>query len=498
MTETAEDTTAVTAEAATTDPLPRLAVAGAEPRPVPAAAAGNPRAVGRELGRFFTAHGRMVFALCNVLLRNREEAEDATQQCFLSAQRSMLAGVVPADPSAWLATIARNECLTRLRRRHPDTVALRDDDLFREDDVADIVDRRAEIAALSEAIAGLPAAQRQAVVLRDFYGLSYREVSVALGVTGPAVESLLFKSRKRLQSRLRPFRAAGGIAAVPASVRDALMRAIPGFSSGLPKAGLGVAGLSAKLLSAPTAAALTVVALAAGVGAIAFAYDPGQRTERTSSPLRVSVFAPGPDLPIVPPLHDSPAVHATQLFTPPTYPKAERHTAASTSVPASAPRTVSTSAPASTSTPAPVVAAPQPRPAPAPVARVPIPSVAGSRTVEPEQSREPAPPLPEQPTAPTPPAIEQAPVGERHDDGTGAGGGSFPAPSAPVTAPAPQTDIIDAETAPATTTTTTTTATITTPQNTTTTNQDPVEHGGDGRDPSSGDAHHDGRGGGGD
>ena len=149
---------------------------------------------------------------------------------------------MPDDPQAWIAAIARNECLTRLRRRRPVTVALRDDEHEDGSNVAEIVARRAEIAALSEAIAGLPPVQRQAVILRDFYGLSYREVSAALGVSGPAVESLLFKSRKRLQERLRLIHAAGGVAAVPAAVREALLRAIPGFSVGIPAAGAGAAG----------------------------------------------------------------------------------------------------------------------------------------------------------------------------------------------------------------------------------------------------------------
>ena len=155
------------------------------------------------MGRMFEAHGAMAFALCKLLLRNTQDAEDATQQVFLSAYRSMLQ-TVPEDPAPWLAAIARNECLTRLRRKRPETVALREADHPRTTDTADLVGRRDEIAALSEAIAGLPPAQRQAVILRDFYGLSYREVSVALGVSGPAVESLLFKGRKRLRERLPP------------------------------------------------------------------------------------------------------------------------------------------------------------------------------------------------------------------------------------------------------------------------------------------------------
>jgi len=187
--------------------------AGRDERPAPARNDG----AGAEVGRLFEAQGRMVFALCNLLLRHRQEAEDATQQAFLSAHRSLLAGTDPEDPAAWIAAIARNECFTRLRRRRPETVPLFDADRPADRDLADLVDQHAEIAALSQAIAGLPPAQRQAVVLRDFYGLSYKEVSVALDLSGPAVEPLLFKSRKRLQERLRPLRASSGFATLPAT-----------------------------------------------------------------------------------------------------------------------------------------------------------------------------------------------------------------------------------------------------------------------------------------
>jgi RNA polymerase sigma factor (sigma-70 family) len=161
----------------------------------------------------FEAHGPMVFALCYVLLMHRQDAEDALQQTFLSGYRSMLDGTDPVEPAAWLAAIARNECVSRLRRRGPESTHLRDDDLGTLEDVADVVDRRTEIAELSQGIARLPSAQRRAVILRDFYGLSYREVSAALGITGPAVESLLFRSRKQLQERLRDLHAAQGAAA---------------------------------------------------------------------------------------------------------------------------------------------------------------------------------------------------------------------------------------------------------------------------------------------
>ena len=74
--------------------------------------AGAARARTEEL---YARHGRMVEGLCRGVLRHAAEAEDAAQQTFLSAHRALLGGAEPSEPAAWLATIARNECLARVR-----------------------------------------------------------------------------------------------------------------------------------------------------------------------------------------------------------------------------------------------------------------------------------------------------------------------------------------------------------------------------------------------
>jgi hypothetical protein len=63
--------------------------------------------------------------------------------------------------------------------------------------------RRADLAALWRAIEALPRQQRDALLLREFGGLSYGELSAALAVSGAAVESLLFRARHRLRGQLR-------------------------------------------------------------------------------------------------------------------------------------------------------------------------------------------------------------------------------------------------------------------------------------------------------
>ena len=224
----------------------------------------RPEQVGKRVGGLFEQHGRMVLAICGLVLRDREEAEDAAQQTFLSAHRGLLAGTEPQDPAAWLATIARNEC--HRRRRAPDAVVvpLEGNETMIDSDPQHALGRSEEIELLRQALAELPAAHRQAIVLREFYGLSYAEIAVVLGASGPAVESLIFKGRRRLQERLRPLRRASGILLLPDGLRDALAATIPGFNSGTSAAATG--GATATAFALPFATKAAAIVLVVGVG----------------------------------------------------------------------------------------------------------------------------------------------------------------------------------------------------------------------------------------
>jgi len=219
------------------------------------------RAAGERIAELFENHGRMVYGICRLILRDATEAEDAAQQTFLSAYRGLLAGQEPREPSAWLGTIARNECRARLRGRSTEPLTLVTEPYG--DETQREVGRRAEAEALCTALAELPPQQRDAIVLREFYGLSYAEVAAALGLSGSAVETLLFRSRRRLQAQLRPFRSALGVLTLPPSLSEALAQALPGFGGGAAGAGVG-AGVLAKLGSTSFAAKFAAATLALG------------------------------------------------------------------------------------------------------------------------------------------------------------------------------------------------------------------------------------------
>jgi len=192
--------------------------------PLPQGRSGDGAAAART-EQFFAEYGRIVSGLCRGLLRDRAEAEDATQQTFLAAHRAIVNGTDPREPSAWLATIARNECWARIRTRMREPLPTDEVDAAAtaNDPLAEAI-RQADVRALWSAIEQLPRQQRDALLLREFGGLTYAELAGALGVSGPAVESLLFRARHSLRGKLR----AGRSSISGASWIDALLRIAAG------------------------------------------------------------------------------------------------------------------------------------------------------------------------------------------------------------------------------------------------------------------------------
>jgi RNA polymerase sigma-70 factor (ECF subfamily) len=193
----------------------------------------------------YTEYGRTVSGLCQALLRNRAEAEDAAQQTFLSAHRALLNGSAPREPAAWLATIARNECWARIRTRMREPLPVEELETVAttNDPLAEAI-RSADLAALWHAIEALPRQQRDALLLREFGGLTYEELASALSVTGSAVESLLFRARHRLRGKLRAVYASLS----GASWLDALVRLLAGGAAAPVAAKVAALGVGAAAL----------------------------------------------------------------------------------------------------------------------------------------------------------------------------------------------------------------------------------------------------------
>ncbi len=149
------------------------------------------------------AHEDRVFAICLRMLRDREAALDATQETFITVFRKADQFAGRSAFSTWLYRVAVNTCYDtarRIQRRRADPLPEHRDpaDSSAEDDLAS-VEVRAEI---EEALAGLPAEFRAAVVLADVEGLALQSVSEILGVPVGTVKSRVFRGRRMLAGKL--------------------------------------------------------------------------------------------------------------------------------------------------------------------------------------------------------------------------------------------------------------------------------------------------------
>jgi RNA polymerase sigma factor (sigma-70 family) len=151
----------------------------------------------------YERHAAQIYRFCFHELGTREEAEDAVQSTFLNAFRGIKGGVVPASESAWLFKIAHNVCLTRRRSSWRRGRVESPTDFEVVEELAPAPPRRAdELIGLQDVLERLPEQQRRAILLREWQGLSYREIGRELALSQAAVETLIFRARRSLAEGL--------------------------------------------------------------------------------------------------------------------------------------------------------------------------------------------------------------------------------------------------------------------------------------------------------
>ncbi len=153
--------------------------------------------------RLITSHYAHLVELLTRFCGDLDLAEDMAQEACLKAWLK-LPGFDAQRGSfqAWLYRIALNLTMDALRRRRYE-VALDRLQLNAEDDPAQTGETSLRDQAVRAAVLALPEACRAALILREYLGLSYREIAAALGVPTGTVMSRLHYARSVLRESLR-------------------------------------------------------------------------------------------------------------------------------------------------------------------------------------------------------------------------------------------------------------------------------------------------------
>jgi RNA polymerase sigma-70 factor (ECF subfamily) len=147
------------------------------------------------------------YTLARWILRDEHDAQDAVQEAFLRAWRHW-GGFRGGDPRPWLLTVVRNCCYTWRRARRPqrETIEYVDEDHGSREGEAPGTDAGAiadgERETLRLALDQLGAEFREALVLREIEGLSYKEMARVIGAPIGTVMSRLARARRKLQEAL--------------------------------------------------------------------------------------------------------------------------------------------------------------------------------------------------------------------------------------------------------------------------------------------------------
>jgi RNA polymerase sigma-70 factor, ECF subfamily len=151
---------------------------------------------------------RGVYTLCLRILRDPDDAAEATQDAYLKVWRGLQRFRGDSALETWMYRIASNSAISKhrsrkRRRSHESGVG---DEVLGSMAASGSVEQEAgakvEVQALDRALSSLPEHYRSAVVLRDVYGYSTEEIAKQLKISETAAKVRVHRGRKKLRDLL--------------------------------------------------------------------------------------------------------------------------------------------------------------------------------------------------------------------------------------------------------------------------------------------------------
>ncbi len=155
-----------------------------------------------------------VFNIVYRMVRNKQEAEDLTQETFIKAYNSINSFNEEYAFSTWLFKIATNHCIDFFRKRKLKTYSMDEPVQYKEDEIKHeyasddptmehrMIDSE-KSRLIREAINKLPEKYRMAIILRHHEEKSYDEIAQILNLPLGTVKARIFRAREMLKKHLK-------------------------------------------------------------------------------------------------------------------------------------------------------------------------------------------------------------------------------------------------------------------------------------------------------
>ena len=155
-------------------------------------------------GELYEQYRPRVYRFAFKLLRDRDQAEDIVQDTFLKARKSIQTLNQNHSLVSWLFAITRNEVYSHIRRTRGNGRADVDDVWDSETPLDEVVGAET-VVVVQNMIAQLKPDYKEVILLREYERMSYAEIARVTGDTEGAVKARLFKARKALVKKLKPY-----------------------------------------------------------------------------------------------------------------------------------------------------------------------------------------------------------------------------------------------------------------------------------------------------
>ncbi|MGV3466849.1 MAG: RNA polymerase sigma factor [Heyndrickxia sp.] len=158
----------------------------------------------RLLGDLFHDYNDIIYRFILLMVNNREEAEDLTQEVFIKAYKGLVHFKGESSYKTWLYTIARNLVYDHLRKKR--TIAIFGN-VFHPTDQKnplpeEILEMKETTQFLYQALFSLKASYREIIILRKIKGYQINETAEILGWTEAKVKTTLFRALQALKKEL--------------------------------------------------------------------------------------------------------------------------------------------------------------------------------------------------------------------------------------------------------------------------------------------------------
>lgn len=157
----------------------------------------------------YAQYERQIFRYAYHIMGNRDDADEIKQETFVKAYLAIGGFRSEASLITWLLRICGNLCRDRLKsweRRKVHCDARLETDSFRGgeegEDPYDIVERNQVNEMVMKALQGMPAPQREILVLHEIEDRSQEEIAQILGCSRTCVKLRLFRARRALKERV--------------------------------------------------------------------------------------------------------------------------------------------------------------------------------------------------------------------------------------------------------------------------------------------------------